>query len=372
VPGLPSTRARFFLLGALYFAQGVPWGFVTVALVVRLTSAGIGAAAIGGLVAMAQLPWTFKPALAPFIDRLGERRRTILAAEALMALSLLGLLLIAPAPTSAAFLALVLIHNLFAATQDVATDALALDLLSAEERGRANGVMSAGKWGGVVVGGPGLAWLGSTAGWTTALLAAVVLLLLPAALVRTLREPERAPLTAARLLPEALRSFALPVTALAAVFALVIGSSQNFVYPVVMPLLTTRFALSAGQISALVFLGGALNVAGCLVGGALADRLGRRRAVAGAAIALGLAHAGFAASAPLWPSLPVYVAYQVLAGVSAGALFAATLAFFMDITNPRVAATHFQVYMALLVARGTCRRSSAARSARRCRRRRCS
>ena len=54
MPALQSTRSRLLLLGALYFAQGVPWGFVTVALVVRLTGAGIGAAAIGGLLAVAQ------------------------------------------------------------------------------------------------------------------------------------------------------------------------------------------------------------------------------------------------------------------------------------------------------------------------------
>jgi PAT family beta-lactamase induction signal transducer AmpG len=42
------------------------------------------------------------------------------------------------------------------------------------------------------------------------------------------------------------------------------------------------------------------------------------------------------------------VAYLVASGLASGMLYAATLALCMDLTNPRVAATQFQIYMALL------------------------
>jgi PAT family beta-lactamase induction signal transducer AmpG len=38
-------------------------------------------------------------------------------------------------------------------------------------------------------------------------------------------------------------------------------------------------------------------------------------------------------------------------GIAAGVVYTATLALFMDLTNPRLAATQFQIYMALLNAK---------------------
>src|SRR5205814_2021466 len=80
-------------------------------------------------------------------------------------------------------------------------------LLPPTERGRANGVMSAAKYTGVLVGGPGLALVATAAGWRAACLCAVVLLLLPALLVLFAVEGERPPARPA-LLRETMRAFA--------------------------------------------------------------------------------------------------------------------------------------------------------------------
>ena len=63
-----NKLARVSTLCALYFAQGFPWGFMTVALVAYLGEQGITLAETGQLLAMAILPWTFKLLWAPLID----------------------------------------------------------------------------------------------------------------------------------------------------------------------------------------------------------------------------------------------------------------------------------------------------------------
>ena len=53
----------------------------------------------------------------------------------------------------------------FAATQDIATDALAVNLLSVEERGMGNSIQVAGSYMGGIVGGGGMLILFERLGW---------------------------------------------------------------------------------------------------------------------------------------------------------------------------------------------------------------
>jgi PAT family beta-lactamase induction signal transducer AmpG len=359
--GSSQAPFRLLLLGGLYFAQGVPWGFVTVALAMRLVSLGLGPSVIGGLVAMATLPWTFKPLLGPLVDRadfgrFGRRRPIIVLSQIAMATTLLALAPIDPTRALPLFAILVIVHNVFGAAQDVASDALAIEILDEHERGRASGFMFASKYGGTLVGGPSLAWVAERAGWGVGHVLGAALLLLPTMLV--LRMPAEAARPAggpgvARVLREALRSFGRRIAVVAGLFALVAGAGDTLLYPLVFPLYRQRLGFSQDQVTLLMTLSAAFPVAGNLIGGALSDRLGRRRAIVLAAILSSAAHLGFSASAPLWPSLTFVACYAAIAGMATGMLYAGMLALFMDVTNPRAAATHFQVYMALVNVRGT-------------------
>jgi PAT family beta-lactamase induction signal transducer AmpG len=59
------------------------------------------------------------------------------------------------------FTLIILLHNAFGATQDVAIDALAVNVLPEEERGLANGFMFAGASIGQTIGGSGVLFLTS-------------------------------------------------------------------------------------------------------------------------------------------------------------------------------------------------------------------
>ena len=149
-----SRPQRVIMLCAMYFAQGVPWGFMTIALVSYLLKRGISDTDAGTLIAVVLIPWTFKLIWAPLIDTMtirsmGRRRPWIIGAELMMAVSLLGLLMMGDMTQNLRLLWwMFFIHNCFASLQDVSTDALAVDVLPHSEQGRTNGMM----WGSKLVG----------------------------------------------------------------------------------------------------------------------------------------------------------------------------------------------------------------------------
>lgn len=142
----------WLLLVSLYFSQGLPFGFFTQALPVILRQREVDLAAIG-LANLLALPWALKFLWAPAVDAVpGPRRRVILplqlAAAALMA-ALAGFSVLPVVVLVGA----VVLTNTLAATQDIATDGLAVELLPPGARGLGNSVQVAGYRLGMILGG---------------------------------------------------------------------------------------------------------------------------------------------------------------------------------------------------------------------------
>jgi PAT family beta-lactamase induction signal transducer AmpG len=219
--------------------------------------------------------------------------------------------------------------------------------LTPDERGRANGIMAAGKYTGVVVGGQGLVWIANTVGWPAAFGAAVVLLLLPAALIVRLRESPRSSERGPRLLPLMKRSFLVRVVLLALVFAFVSDLSDYLLSPLTFPLFQRQLGYSDQWLATLATLTGLAGVAGSLLGGVLGDRMGRRRAVVIACVGVALTDFVFASGRAHWPSTAFVLAISLVGALASGMVFSASVALFMDLTNPRLGATQFQLYMSV-------------------------
>lgn len=169
-----STLEKFSLFACLYFAQGLPYGFFTQAMPVYLREAKASLAAIGGA-ALLTWPWALKFLWAPLADRygwprLGLRRSWILPLQTVSVLSLVAVSFLDPKDSLIVVLIAFLICNLVAATQDAATDGLAVDLLENNERGWANGIQVGGYRVGMIAGGAVMLNLLSMWGWQTAML----------------------------------------------------------------------------------------------------------------------------------------------------------------------------------------------------------
>ena len=158
---IESRDKRLVLLCAMYLAQGIPWGFMNITLVNYLIDHDVSVGDAANVASWILLPWAFKLIWAPLIDTftirsMGRRRSWIIGSQIMMAITLLGVLMVPDITSNLKMLGIMFfIHNIFASLQDVSTDALAVDILPADEQGRANGMM----WASKLVGYGGGGWL---------------------------------------------------------------------------------------------------------------------------------------------------------------------------------------------------------------------
>ena len=161
---LASRTGRLAAFFALYLTEGIPLGFTATAIATQMRRQGLGPAEIGAFVGSLYMPWAFKWMVGPFVDvfssdRFGRRRLWIVIAQAFMVITLMVALPVNFTTELKLFTFIILIHNAFSATQDVAIDALAVNVLHEGERGLANGLMFGGAYLGQAVGGSGVLFL---------------------------------------------------------------------------------------------------------------------------------------------------------------------------------------------------------------------
>jgi PAT family beta-lactamase induction signal transducer AmpG len=187
---------KISLLIALYLAQGLPYGFFTLALPVFLREAGYSLVAISAL-SWLSLPWALKFLWAPYLDRLWTRRALLLT---LQTASIVGAIVLTRVDLDSGYVALLMAafaFNLIAASQDVVTDGLAVRMLDTRERGLGNGIqVGAYRLGMMFGGGFLLIVYDYTKSWMVMFTCMAVLLALTMLPVVTMREPDR-PVTVA-------------------------------------------------------------------------------------------------------------------------------------------------------------------------------
>ncbi|GEL72948.1 MFS transporter [Myxococcus virescens] len=345
------TATKLGLLSSLYLSQGLPFGFFTQALPVLLRHQGLSLPSIG-LAHLLALPWALKFLWAPPMDRhgsarWGRRRGYILPLQCLSSGLLLALALPEGGPDMRLLMAAVLGINLLAATQDVATDGLAVDLLAPAERGWGNGIQVAAYRVGMILGGGVMLAVFDAVGWRPTFLALGTLLLLATVPVALFREPPTAPPPAQSL---GLRWWlkrpgAGPWLTLLVVYkageALATGMLRTFLVDEGLSLTAIGWLLGG--------VGFTAGLVGALLGGGLVVRLGRRRALlvfggiqAGAVLLYALAARG-----PT--SLPLLTLVCGVEYVASGMATAAVFTAMMDACRPDHAATDYTVQASLVV-----------------------
>ncbi len=135
-----SGPLRLFTIFLLYAGQGIPLGLFDFAIPAWMAVNGASAADIGFLVAMSAGPWSFKFIAGFLIDRyailsMGRRRSWIIGAQAVIVAFLIIFAILNPGAKDVILLGMVaLAVNTAVVFQDVAVDALTVDILKEEER----------------------------------------------------------------------------------------------------------------------------------------------------------------------------------------------------------------------------------------------
>lgn len=383
---LATRSGRLLTFFLLYVSEGIPLGFTGTVIATHMRRDGVDPAAIGLYVGSLYFPWAFKWALGPIVDtitsvRFGRRRTWIVGAQLGMMATLLVAMPIDFSGAIGLFTGLIIIHNICSAAQDVAIDALAVQVLPADERGAANGFMFAGQSIGQAVGGSGVLMISSAMPFkTTFLLVTAALGIILVAVSWRLREPVQVPVwdavkngmaplvrvwrdvsafiraaygafTGTRAAKLGLLFAVLPLGS----YALVLSLQSN---------LAVELGLDDAKIGQLGFISSVMSAAGCVIGGYLSDRFGRRRMIAlfvtltaiptiwvgitmynvGHIMPVDVAHGGALLDTHV---VNTFWTMCILFNFANGLTYGSSTALYMDITTPAVAATQFTAYMAL-------------------------
>lgn len=332
------------LLATLYCAQGLPSGLIAHALPVLLRQHGVDLALIG-LLKLLALPWLLKVLWAPWVDRLswprlGHHRGWILPLQLTVISIIVVLALMSPAilfgPGLPWLLGLLVVVNLAAATQDIATDGLTVRILAERWRGLGNSLQVGGYKVGMIASGAGLLLVIDALGWQSSL--GLLAFLLVLTLIPIWRFPER------RVLPRQVdlaepagpmllwRHYrgllALPGMGgwLLVVLTFKLGDALGS--PMIRPMLVDQ-GWTPGDLGRLTLISSLVGIGGAVAGGVLYARLGVARAL----ILFGLLQAaGIAAMALLVGAgsqgavvYAVVLFEQAADGLSTVALFAAMM-----------------------------------------------
>jgi MFS transporter, PAT family, beta-lactamase induction signal transducer AmpG len=358
-----SRARRLGALGGLYLAQGIVYGFGGFILLPTLAAAGVSLQAQAGILALAGLPWVLKLAWAPVLDRfggLGSGRARWFAAVAMLGVAvclaaLAGRESLVAEPVTVAWLWLLL--NVSLSLQDVATDALVIDLVPPGERGLTNGVLLGGHHlGAEGVGSLGLGLLVAAQGLSAALWGQAAIMLALAGLPLWLprqrasgrgEAPPASPKPALRDTVVAL--LASPRTLALFGLAAVIMSANVLLSTVSGQFWTQRLGWSVEDLSTkLAPLLLVVNLLAYAAATFTVDRLGHRRSAVLGCVGLGLAWAGFGLLPGLWGTTGFVLGFVMVEALATAVFYVGLHAALMDATVPALRATHFAVLMALL------------------------
>lgn len=348
-----AIASRFLvLIGALYLSQGVPMGLAFMALPAIMRSLGTSTETIG-LLGVVVLPWAFKFLWAPYVDRLsggplGPRRSWIIPTQALCSLLFFIMALLVSNDQSEITLVIVtlMLINTISATQDIATDGLAVERLKGKQIIWVNGLQIGAFAAGMTIGGSLTIILYDNGGWRMAFIALGTIMLIPLIIAFFVKETpittdmRSTPVERPSLVRTFRRPGALMMLSIAALFQFAHGmvGAMHGPFLVDAGLSLTQIGILSGT-AMFVFA-----VIGSLIGSLIAARIG-------APLTALIFGTMAAAALALWlePALSMKITFQqalIISAVISTFVFAAYASFFtvlMQWASPDQAGTDFTV-----------------------------
>lgn len=351
--------ARVTILFLLYFSQGLPFGFQATALPVYLRSQGISLAAIGFVSALAA-PWLFKPLWAPLVDRyyskrFGRRKQWIIPLQLSLFLTILLASGISPEKNLVLLLTAVFLMNLFAATQDIAVDGLAVDILELRDLGPGNAAQVVGYKAGMIISGGLLVWLSDFIGWDGLFIVMALLTLIPLCAIIFYGEgsarytPDAGDPSIAWIIRRAIMAFRLPGAGWVIVFIAGYKLGESMIDIMFKPFLIDN-GFSPSQIGLWIgTYGMAASLAGSFLGGVLSARLSIFRALSLAALVRVVPLALEWLLTLVQPTGIMVIGITIAEHFFGGMLTTAMFAFMMSQVDKSIGATHYTILAAVEV-----------------------
>lgn len=365
-----SRPLRLFSFTVLYIAQGLPFGLVSYALPAYLAEQGVSAGAIGSFIGIASLPWSFKLLAGPLMDRfsylaMGRRRPWVIVSQLCLVLTGVAFAFFPGGLENLAVLtALCFLLNAFAATQDVAVDGMAIDVLPQEEHGRANAFMAFGQ----VLGISGSTTISAftvlhfgMAGVALMLMLGFGLILLWCVVVRERPGEKVLPWTEGgptrrsldlraagwkEIATNLAKALFLPASLLMLCVAFLFRFADGFWITVAPVVVVQELGLASTVYSSWTAAASFIAAIAGLAVGLWIDKRGAKLLYGSALLAYGLVAVGVGLAAPAWPSPAFLLLVLFLQAFVYQGVFVSFIATSMSLCWTKVAATQFAIYMA--------------------------
>jgi len=340
-----SGFSKYLLFGGLYFPEGLIIIVTTVILPLYFYEKGISPEIITLVIGITLIPMIIKfiwGGIADYFIRFG-RRRFIIFGGILSGISILLLTTVDPHIALIPFAFLFFISWCGMGFLSASSDALAIDVTQKEERGKINGAIYAGQNGGMIAGSLLLPFIAQRFGYIAVFLIAgliiILMSLLPLLIKETKRDEKQGKVTA--LLINEFKKKNVQQLAIFTPILMISSGILMFLAPLYMKDFLHLDLTQIGLIGGVFTIGTAV---GSVVGGALADRWGRK-----ITLSVFIATSIFFTTSLIFTNNWQNFAF-VYGGIGflQGGYFAALLATLMDATNPRIGATQFSMFTSLL------------------------
>ena len=166
------TTSKLVTFFCLYIAQSIPMSFFSTVIPVMMRQENFSLASIG-LLQLIKLPWILKFLWSPLVDRncvtVSHYKKWIFSSELIYAVLIFSVAFLDFKENFTTILVLVIISFVASATQDIATDALAVLSFSRKDKSLVNSMQSMGSFAGAMLGGGALLLLFKQIGWNSLL-----------------------------------------------------------------------------------------------------------------------------------------------------------------------------------------------------------
>lgn len=352
----PQSR-RVLHLASLSFPGGLPLGLVLVTLPAWLADQGVSATEIG-LVGAAGLPWSFKFLWAPLLDRFAppllDRRRAFMVLAQIGLFFSIAALSLVPAQRTTIVLVVALAIALSSATQDIAMDAYAVEVLRPSEYGPASGLRTTFYRLAMLVSGGAAIALADQIPWSVVFLL-VAFLFVPATALTSFAPPappssDQAPAGLVQAIAQPIRALARGPRFLAvAAFVLLYKFGDAAALGMVSPFFRVGLGVSLTEIGFLQKTVGLIAIiAGTMTGGVLLPRLGLLRGLFVFGVFQALTSLLYAATAFSGGTRAIMYAAIICEQAASGMATAALLSLMMSVCEKRWAATQFALLSSLM------------------------
>ncbi len=335
---------KYFLFGSLYFSFGLNAVFLSLILPLYFLDQGISPALITVVISIIAIPTVIKFIWGWIVDYFIQfgRKPFIISGGLLTFFCLFILSFLNPGNALISFVFVEFLSWIGIGFLTISLDALVINTTIENERGKINGVMYAAQNGGLAGGALLLSFIAKTLGYNMVFLI-TGLIILPIVLFPLIFQEKKIVKKSQKVGLLLIQEFKKKTTLVIAIFAVLIMMSSGIILLIAPIWMDVGLKLDITQVGLITMLFTIAIAIGSIIGGILADVFGRKTTL----YILILSSIFFSVLLVFTTSWDYFSLIYCIIGFLQGGYTSAVCAMFMDVTNPRIGATQYSIFISL-------------------------